>query len=331
MKQNLYFHAGLPKTGTTTIQSFLTENHLLLKEKGINYPPLKHSQKFRSVINGIDFLQNSHLLKDITEPNIIISCEDFASQTDWLSDELADKYEIKVIIYVRRSIDAILSLWAEMYKNLWHEPKSFEEDIVNAESHFANYSYSLFDYIGEKISPHNVIIRPFEKEQMVGGDIIKDFLAIFDMNTQDQPFVFKNTNVSPSYGSLEAMRSLYGPLLKQTRDCSWESIIKDGGILNTIDVFFANDIGTDKISPDNLLSDEKIKEICDRYYNFECDVATKYLGRSELFTSKYPACYLKPRELYKGIYISNRQLELINYEIKQLIASLIQKNDSPVS
>ena len=317
-KQKLYFHVGLPKTGTTTIQEFLWNNHHILKKYGMNYPLFKHSQPIRYNINGIDFSKNANKLKDIKEPIIIISSEDFPSQVNFLSDDLLNKYDVKIIIYVRRAVDAIISLWAEIYKNIWREARSKQEDINFAEKKFFNYSMAIFEYIGEKIEPENVIVRPFETEQMLNGDALEDFLNIFDLKLQNEEYIVNCKNVSPSYDTIEAMRLFYAPLVRNLYPHNFREIINNKGVLDITDSFVQADCGSNKLSPCNLLTDDKIKEICDKYYPIECNIAKKYLGRDELFLSKYPSCYLKPHEKFEGIFLSNKQIELITQEIKNI-------------
>ena len=60
MSKTLFLHIGLQKTGTTTIQTFLTQNQSLLAEHGFIYPdPSK-------VHIGLDDLNHGHLAMCLT-------------------------------------------------------------------------------------------------------------------------------------------------------------------------------------------------------------------------------------------------------------------------
>ena len=65
-KNKLIIHIGTPKTGTTAIQQFLSENELLLNEVGFSYPTIQKA-KFKYINGSIldDYIINGYVDKKI--------------------------------------------------------------------------------------------------------------------------------------------------------------------------------------------------------------------------------------------------------------------------
>lgn len=63
-KNKLIIHIGTPKTGTTAIQQFLSENELLLNEVGFSYPTIQKA-KFKYINGSIldDYIINGYVDK----------------------------------------------------------------------------------------------------------------------------------------------------------------------------------------------------------------------------------------------------------------------------
>lgn len=65
MKKRLILHAGLPRTGTTTIQNFLHQNRSVLMEQGIWYPRFD-SARYVHATGGTDSLRTKSILANLS-------------------------------------------------------------------------------------------------------------------------------------------------------------------------------------------------------------------------------------------------------------------------
>ena len=63
-------------------------------------------------------------------------------------------------------------------------------------SGFFDYA-KLLNSWAESFGPENIIVRPYEKSQFKGGELIHDFLSIFEINNFGN-FVFEQKEVNPS-------------------------------------------------------------------------------------------------------------------------------------
>ena len=137
-----YVHIGTGKTGTTTIQVFLDENHEKLKEKGILYSNVNlSSNRHIYLIYIVDFYlkgkKEDSFVKDIIKklkeelkqnPNktFIFSSEDilwWCKDVENASIALKEFFteigfdDIKIIVYIRSQADLFLSLCSQEVKN----------------------------------------------------------------------------------------------------------------------------------------------------------------------------------------------------------------------
>lgn len=119
-KPRLYLHIGLPKTATTTIQTFLSDNRAQLREQGILYPQagisgVAHHQ-FGAAFEGLarDWVEDcslpellASLRAEVTKSRcsrVILSSEifTFVRDPDRLRQTLATEYDMTVLVSLRR-------------------------------------------------------------------------------------------------------------------------------------------------------------------------------------------------------------------------------------
>lgn len=119
----LFLHVGLPKTATTSIQSFLAKNDEALARKGWLYPKAARQHEAHHVIGGffrqdhVNWIQRSDpvetkkaLLKEVDESgceNVIMSTESLASvprtaeKMEQIKEYFSD-FEVHPVFYLRR-------------------------------------------------------------------------------------------------------------------------------------------------------------------------------------------------------------------------------------
>ncbi|MCH5268843.1 MAG: hypothetical protein J1E62_10960 [Lachnospiraceae bacterium] len=229
----LYLHIGTPKTGTTSIQFFLNKNKNVFLEKGYAIPdPGYRFDKVHKNRNGHFLVQqyydeNKKRLREEEDQlrsegvekvleclkehdNVILSDESIYIHSHkiknfWpnLVQAMTEKnHTLKVIVYIRRQDSYIRSFWTQSVKAM-SQQKEFAEYIETdaTERLRADYSKEL-DKIASFVGQENLIVRPFERGQLMNEDLYTDFLDCLDLamteefNCADQ---VKNDTVAGDY------------------------------------------------------------------------------------------------------------------------------------
>lgn len=213
VESTVFVHIGLPKTGTTAIQSYLYENRHALAETGLYYPET-HLENFR-----IDEQSAHHLLahkwngwldkkKFTTTPDeawdmlaaeiaarpgrYIISSERFAdllplgSGKDlmkFIRDKLAPA-QIKIIGYVRRQDKLAESFLKQIVKVEIF--KGTKQSYLATPPAFLDFM-ATFSNAAEVIGWENIIVRLYERKYLKNGDAVSDFLEALSIDRAVEP------------------------------------------------------------------------------------------------------------------------------------------------
>lgn len=257
----VYLHIGTPKTGTTAIQNFLSDNNEVLNQYGICYPDLGFRYSQIGILRNAHFLLPAHVdengKKSRTQPGkdyepgldmiadlaktydkIIISDEaiwrgSFNREDFWTRlkyDFWKRSLEVKIIVYLRRQDLWVPSFWGQKVKrgSVLH----FQEYLQSLEksgypTDYFKYMEMLASVFGEK----SLIIRVYEKGQYQGEQhtLISDFLDIFGLSLGDE-FCIKQDlyNLSLKGNYTEIRRILNGiPGFYETdhllKKCIWDT------------------------------------------------------------------------------------------------------------
>jgi SAM-dependent methyltransferase len=195
MRRQIYLHIGFPKTGTTSVQMWFTENAAALAAHGVLYPGTGrvgqeygygHHQLPRSLVERPlselmvawpDMARLCDEMANSPAQTIVISSEDFSTrlrqpEVDLLAQHLAD-FDVKIVCYVRRQDEFIISVWATAVAYYG------ESDPLSC-----CLDHSWLDYAGtiapwaHAFGPGAIVLRVFERSQLVGGDTVEDFLSV---------------------------------------------------------------------------------------------------------------------------------------------------------
>ena len=130
MKKKLYIHIGRPKVGSTAIQSFLKTNRKTLLENGILYPAAGERQNASHQLASV-LLREAERKQDLNPAeslyrDLIAEIESSAASTCVISSEnfyfvqpkrvaeaLEGKYDVKIICYVRRQDEVLVSSYIQ--------------------------------------------------------------------------------------------------------------------------------------------------------------------------------------------------------------------------
>ncbi|MDO4522005.1 MAG: hypothetical protein Q4B57_02520 [Eubacteriales bacterium] len=216
----VYFHLGMPKTGTTAIQYFLNTNNEVLKKRGIEAPdfgiryadigPMRNGRFLigASVYRGADEkvkkqekenyrigLERIKELSSVRE-SIIFSDEGLwnggSKRPEFWKNLKRDMTELgvdfKVIVYLRRQDEFLQSHWAQVVKRKGkrYSFREYCESMVR-EEYPLNY-FAYLEHIAEWVGRENIIVRVYEKESFGGAQktLISDFLDIFGLTLTEE-------------------------------------------------------------------------------------------------------------------------------------------------
>ncbi len=195
----------MPKTGTSSIQVFLAKNMDGLKANDVGYPALENlsAAKKGRVTSGnmgyisrallptfhADFPKDSDYKKELDKlvktikrserQKIILSSEFLSVVPEKGLMELYNvlsEHKIKIIVYIRAQDSFIQSVYAQRVKR--HEetesPDVFVEKRLKKDS-VLNY-YNMLERFSRVFEKNNLIVRVYEKEQLVNHNLLEDFL-----------------------------------------------------------------------------------------------------------------------------------------------------------
>lgn len=187
--RKIIVHCGLHKTGTSYLQTVMSENAATLEKRGIEYPLLRpdfrpdeqHRQGNHSKIalnyeryGDVDAVFDKFL--DIRRrcPTLLISGEGFSKflpRNGFLGAflEAASGAEVHFIFYLRRPDHMRESVYSQTVK------KRFHGDIMNASFQFDFYE-RVRPFV-EAVGKDNITIRPYNKKLWPGGELGADFCA----------------------------------------------------------------------------------------------------------------------------------------------------------
>jgi hypothetical protein len=200
----IYLHIGAPKTATSTLQNVLARNYDRLLKRGVLYPRNLRSADAHHELacDLIEKFQGKPMpdawygsqprgqawgsLRDELErhkskiESVVISSELFFGQTNNLEailEEISEQlrgHEVKIVVYLRRQDQLYSSFYNQDVKGMRQWPESAYEFYETHQMLECDYG-SLLGMWSQAFGKKHIIIRPFEPEQWINGDIVQDF------------------------------------------------------------------------------------------------------------------------------------------------------------
>lgn len=238
-------HIGLQKTGTSSIQVMLASSNSNLESIGYTFPPLPQSEEskssvwtspfrhncvagsyadFNSVFEKMNIDESKLFWTDILEGDLIpiLSAEEFSRQNDFsLIAKAMDGFDVEVVVYLRRQDKYIESLYNQRNKILTQR-----EDISCLTEHFLaetdlfhfikasgykkmlNYT-DMLHRIQTQLRPANIIIRNFNRDEMIGQDVCVDFCSAIGVDAQLMSHPERDANQSISNDVLREWKAIF--------------------------------------------------------------------------------------------------------------------------
>lgn len=220
MKTTIFLHVGDSKTGTSYIQNFLDVNrsNLFVKHSCL-YPNFNskdlftgrchnHHLWYRDNLTNVGNLKQDVLrLKKLVDINNIEKV--IFSDESWLLDQKSicfftdimkktSNYQIKIIAYLRRMDSWFESAWKQWGLKVYDSCEEYAKQNLIL-GHFKGV-LNYLEVWKEIIGIENIIVRPYEKQQLPKG-LMYDFLNIIGIDLF--AYDFKNTektNIASNVG-----------------------------------------------------------------------------------------------------------------------------------
>lgn len=211
-------HIGTPKTGSTAIQRYSRDNYDYLKSKGLDFL----IRRRRGAYNDLAIYLRGNHLEDAAKigadirsriaasdaQTFCLSSEMFASyRAQELKDALAldEAFNIKIIGYFRRQDRYLESSYKQKMKTGKIAP--------GFDNHLAKFGLDAGQYVRimeawETAWPEaEFVFRRFETARFPQGDVIRDFLSMFDIDIDADGVLPSDevANPSPSIDVLDLM------------------------------------------------------------------------------------------------------------------------------
>ncbi|PLW81651.1 hypothetical protein CWI75_14380 [Kineobactrum sediminis] len=202
----VYLHIGSPKTATSSLQAVFARHKRKLGSRGVLYPrECRHGDAHHILVADLIGKHQSGHLPDFwygdfprgkawarlqTEleakagkfDKVVLSSELFFGQSVGLEAMLGDirqalaGHTVKIVVYLRRQDQLYASFYNQDVKGARQWSRSAYEFYGTHQ--IFRHSYSrLMEFWSSAFGVENIIIRPYERAQWVGGDIVQDFCA----------------------------------------------------------------------------------------------------------------------------------------------------------
>ena len=220
---HIYLHMGRHKTGTTTLQRFLSSNEEALSAEGFAYPktlrkpdahhPLAvwYNRRKRSELTPEQEASDRREIEAFrdeirNESKIILSSEAFQNARPNLMIEEFSGFDFTFIVYLREPLDYLLSAYAQRVK-AGNTAETIEEFAARFKP-----DYDVFLKRWTDVFPDAKLhVRVFDRARLCGEDIRVDFLDCIgiEANRRDA-FVYPDGDANMTIGGelLEFVRRL---------------------------------------------------------------------------------------------------------------------------
>jgi hypothetical protein len=318
MKYNrVILHVGTGRTGTSTIQTFLERNRLLLHKHDFDYagpndlvscPQEEGCWDEGGLSRGLRELKQR--MQDARTGSMIWSREslstyDFIKSTErvrMIKDAFPASHP-QVVIYLRRQDHYLRSAylqWGIKDKTYPGPTRKFDEslalatlpDIDKMRHNNLDYDALVKPWI-DVFGHENVTVRIFEKDQLIEGNLLRDFCHAAELPQIDYDFDVANANVSYNM-ELHDMLGMYNSVFEK----SFASV----EMINFFDT-----LGMDPFFSQKYFSQFSISPKCRIEILRHCEesnrkVAKEYMGRADgvLFREPWPSAN-DPHEPYPGL------------------------------
>jgi len=271
----LIIHIGSQKTGSTSVQTFLTQQSDKMEEAGLSYVkagrgPAAHnklafklgSDSFPVIMKRlVHEVQSDPAKTHVISAEMLFTTRMASSMGEFFPDEL--RRETQIIAYIRRQDKFLEAMFKQVVKT--GRFKGTPQEYAKKREEALKYS-KVLDAYANQFGTENVLVLPYERPMFKEGDVILDIashLGMTNVTKADLPEKFSNITLS------REVSELLGIISKST----------DINIAELIRVIIRNNAEGAFHSGDSYSPAER-KEIVDKYIEDNEYVRAKY--RSDL-------------------------------------------------
>ncbi len=192
MAQKVLLHIGRHKTGTSTLQYTLHHNRELLSELGYLYLSMGFHAAHHPVADAVKADDQAALsdyrtqLQTAAEESILLSSEAFQNCEPAKVAAFLDGFDTQPVCYLREQGSYVTSAYAQRVQ------RSTLTDSLDDFSQTFGANYAAFLRRWTDAFDRPVIVRRFERESLIGGDIVADFLQFSLQLSPDQQARFES-------------------------------------------------------------------------------------------------------------------------------------------
>ena len=330
----IFFHAGMGKTGTSALQAFLAENSEILRTFGVLYPSahrsmadggahhalalsmMKNRPAWAPVISGASpeqiLMDMYREARSLGLSTIVVSSEILYVIPPKAVRELVERFRSKIVLYVRRQDTHVMSLVNQAIKatGKYCDDTSVSHALMPRDQ----YLRKAVDWM-EAFPTTDLVFRPYERQQFVSGDLIADFLSVLGVpKSPDFRETHEKVNQSLDRDSLEYMNLL-------------NAVVNDLTFTRTIGALFVGCAPREQGGESHdwpLLSPAERLAVIERYADLNATIARTYLGRKDgrLFHDPLPTASDEWRP-YPGL--SRERAKTITVSLRQKNATLVDE------
>lgn len=307
MSKRLILHIGSPKTGTTSIQSFLVKNRARLKKNGYLVPNLSARWKNiasaetgyflqRVILQELGFAPRKHSAVRINtcKDEILSQMEGFdgsvilSEERLWYlfggNDHAVDKLkeftdgmgftEYKIFAYVRRQDLFAKSYWEQFLKTHPDRGLTFKEYL---ESDMCKDSEDYNDIIGKlerAFGRESIELRIYDRKQLIDGDSVTDFMDMLGLDINDG----FNKLVEEKNGRIEG--NAFNELKRLAALCPSYAADKENYLRSIITRFSSENKDA---NPGGVFTPQERAEYLAKFEEGNNSIARRYFDRDELF------------------------------------------------
>lgn len=210
-RMRVILHIGGAKCGSSAIQAYLALNAAALGARGLGVPGT--ALDFASRVTGeqIWFFEDAvaagdpsaigkqleRLLRQARErglSGVVISAENLCNHLSLaalLATALVDA-EVRVVFYVRRQDDFLISSWQQWNLKRYASVGEFLADRVGKDARWMTMVAPWADAFGDEC----VTVRPFVRRRLRKGDVIADFFGVIGVSQDGLTPLSRNANPS---------------------------------------------------------------------------------------------------------------------------------------
>ena len=280
----LFIHIGAHKSGSSSIQQFMSLNAESLQTHGIHYPYLGGPGRAQHILaqqlrnegpssRGIQAWSTLRTFADSRpDVKIVLSSEVFETLR---SDEIVEigkrlsGVPVTIMIYIRQTAETLPSRYSQLTKTGINF-RNFDEFYIHNRPRPGTFGRH-FQMWADVFGWDSLRIRDLDKRSLTGGSLIDDFLSALDLSVSDLSGSYvaglTPANASPSWKTIELLRTLFTAVSDEVdRDPTNQNRVRRdlGSLFSRTCLKIMSDLGHEKDRAQYLNSTQRAE--CDAAY-----------------------------------------------------------------